>query len=389
MTETASLRRNELLEEIFSGTTSFEEKALNLYEYQHRYNAFYARFCDVLLKGKKVKRHTDIPFLPIRFFKDKKILTGEIETSDFFESSGTTSENKSRHYINDMQVYEQSFSNQFHAVYGDTTQYCIAGLLPSYLEQGNSSLVYMVKKLIEKSRNERSGFYLYDHKGLHELIQQNEKEEKQTILFGVTYALIDFANAYPSALKNTIVIETGGMKGRKKELTRAEVHSLLKDKLGLASIHSEYGMTELFSQCYAVREGIFQPSLTMQISLRQEDDPLTVFNHTDIKSAGVHYKLSQQVDSEDTIHGSAQVVSDDTNNGTASVGVPTDRNQEPQFGMHPSSASGLINVTDLANIDSCAFIATDDAGKLYADGSFEVTGRYDNTDARGCSLMAV
>ncbi len=262
-------------------------------------------------------------------------MTGTYEPEVFFESSGTTGSASSRHLLKETSLYRESFLHGFRKFYGEPSSWCIIGLLPSYLERRHSSLVMMVDELVRLSGHTKSGFYLYDHELLHDNLLQLELSGQKTLLIGVTYALLDFAEKYPMTLKHTIVMETGGMKGRREEMTRSEVHGILQQQWGLAGIHSEYGMTELLSQGYSAGQGIFHPSDTMKIMIREEDDP---------------------------------------------------------FGIHGPSAEeqrGIINVIDLANIWSCAFIATEDAGRLLPDGSFEVTGRVDYSDIRGCSLMVV
>lgn len=258
-------------------------------------------------------------------------MTTTFEPQVVFESSGTTGMVSSRHFVKDAGLYKESFLEAFMQFYGHPSAYCILALLPSYLERGGSSLVYMVDELIRQSGHEQSGFYLHEHEQLAERLKELEKAHQPTILFGVTYALLDFAKAFPVQLSNTIIIETGGMKGRKKEMTRDEVHRILKQQFGLPVVHSEYSMTELLSQAYSKDEGRFVCPPWMKIMLRSEDDPLEVY----------------------------------------------------------SSGRGVINIIDLANIYSCAFIATDDAGMVSDDGSFEVLGRVDNSDVRGCSLLVL
>jgi len=271
--------------------------------------------------------------LPISFFKTMPVTTG-FEPGFYFESSGTTGSINSRHYVKDIELYKKSFRSGFRQFYGDPADLCIIGLLPSYLERQHSSLVLMVDDLVQQSKNAASGFYLYDHEKLYHTLLANEKKRTPTVLIGVTYALLDFAQHFPMQLQHTIIMETGGMKGRREEMTRDEVHEILKRQLGVTTVHSEYGMTELLSQAYSTGEGIFNSPPYLKILLREEDDPLTV---------------------HDTVAGKI--------------------------------LKGIINVIDLANVYSCAFIATDDIGKLYGDGSFEVLGRMDNSDVRGCGLM--
>lgn len=323
---------------IFETTDAdFEALALELFSYQHHKNSFYRSFCDHLqIQHNDVQRLSEIPFLPIRFFKTNRIVSGVFKEACIFESSGTSGSIHSKHFVKDLSLYETSFSKGISHFYGDLTNTCIIGLLPSYLEKGQSSLVYMVNNLIEKSKIASSGFYLYETEALNKLLLYNESIKQQTLLFGVTYALLDFAEEYPLQLQHTTVIETGGMKGRRTEMTRSQVHAVLKRQWQLKTVHSEYGMTELLSQAYSFGEGLFQTSPWMKVLIRAEDDPF------DIKSA------------LETGH---------------------------------KAITGAFNIIDLANIYSCAFIATDDMGILHRDGSFEVVGRIDNSDIRGCSMM--
>ncbi len=316
---------------------NFEALALDVFRFQYAENSFYREYCDTLGRNiVSIDRLEQIPFLPIQFFKSKEIKTGNFIPAVVFESSGTTGSVNSKHYLKDTAMYEESFQKAFRVFYGEPKGKCILGLLPSYLERQHSSLVWMVKELIEQSGHPKSGFYLYNHETLHETLKQNENAGQPTLLIGVTYALLDFFEQYPMQLNHTIVMETGGMKGRKAELTRSAVHKELMQGTGLTFIHSEYGMTELLSQAYSKKDGIFKCPPWMRILLRAEDDPFDI------------------------------LLAENTGN---------------QF------ASGVINVIDLANIYSCSFIATDDMGRLYKDGSFEVLGRLDNSDIRGCSLM--
>ena len=320
---------------IFDITPSeFKEKALEIFQFQHEQNETYREYCDLLkINPKAINTIEQIPFLPIRLFKSRKVITGQFEPKAIFESSGTTGTISSRHFVKDLSVYENSFNNTFKQFYGNVEDYCILGLLPSYLERGNSSLVYMVDKLIKNSKHNSSGFFLHDHEKLASIIQENESNKQQTLLIGVSYALLDFAEAFPMKLEHTIVMETGGMKGRKKEISKKEMHDILKASFELKQIHSEYGMTELLSQAYSKADGIFETPNWMKILLRAEDDPFTM-----IKEESVETK-------------------------------------------------GAINIIDLTNLNSCSFIATEDMGKLYPNGNFEVLGRLENSDIRGCGLM--
>lgn len=333
-------RSTALSERIFTTTAeNFADTALQVFRYQYELNETYNLFCNIIKRSPaNVISPEQIPFLPIQFFKTKKIKTGNFTEQLIFESSGTTGAESSRHYVHDAALYEKSFLKSFEMFYGDIKNLCIIGLLPSYLERGNSSLVYMVDKLVKLSAQKNSGFYLYDHEKLKNVLDENENHAVKTILIGVTYALLDFAERYPMQLKHTIVMETGGMKGHRKELSRGRVHEILQAQFGLENIHSEYGMTELLSQAYSKEKGIFNCPPWMKIAVRNEDDP---FEINFLPAAGKLF------------------------------------------------AGGAINITDLANLHSCSFIATDDAGKIYRDGSFEIIGRLDNSDIRGCGLMMI
>lgn len=316
--------------------SSFESLALDVFKFQYENNIIYRQFVDALhINVNGVSTITQIPFLPVSFFKTHRIQSNSFEPEMIFESSGTTQTVNSKHYVSDINLYTQSFLRGFDQFYGNPESYCIIGLLPSYLERRNASLVMMVDALIKQSRHPQSGFYLHEYASLADTLKKLERRQQKALLIGVTFALLDFAEQFAMPLKHTIVMETGGMKGRKKELTRMEVHALLKEAFQLQHIHSEYGMTELLSQAYSKGDGIFYCPKWMRIVIRNDDDPF-------------------------------EMISPDT-----------------------KSANGVINVIDFANLNSCSFIATEDAGRLYADGGFEVTGRIDNSDIRGCSLMAI
>lgn len=312
---------------------NFENAALELFRFQYDNNALFKRFADALGRNKdRVNDIRSIPFLPVSFFKTYQVVSGQLGRYPLvFESSGTTGDIPSRHYIKSEKIYEQALLKGFHEFYGDPADYAIIALLPSYLERGNASLVHMAKVLMDKSGHPANGFYLNEFEKLSGVLQQLEQAQQPTLLLGVTFALLDFATAYPQQLKNTIVMETGGMKGRREEWTRAQVHNFLKQQLGIAFVHSEYGMTELLSQAYAKSDGVFTCSSSMKVLVRDVNDPL------EVKKTG----------------------------------------------------SGLINIIDLANIFSCAFIATDDIGNIAPGGSFEVMGRADNAVLRGCNLMVL
>lgn len=276
-----------------------------------------------------------IPFLPVSFFKTHRVTSTDFEPEIIFESSGTTGSDTSRHFVKDLSLYKRSFNKGFELFYGNPSKWCILGLLPGYLERQNSSLIAMVNDLIKESGNHNSGFYLNDHEKLFQTLAHNEIIQQPTLLIGVTYALLDFAQDHSMKLHNTIVMETGGMKGKREEITREEIHGFLKNKLGLKTAHSEYGMTELLSQAYSVGKGIFRTPPWMKVLVREYNDPLAVSS--------------------------------------------SPKTEKP--------LNGLINIIDLANIYSCCFIATDDVGKIHKDNTFEVLGRRDMSDIRGCSLL--
>ncbi|MEO6317007.1 MAG: acyl transferase [Chitinophagaceae bacterium] len=311
---------------------SFNDLALQTYAYQYQHNTIYAQYANAVgRQPEKVMSASDIPFLPIRFFKTHTVVTGSFKPEAIFESSGTSQTVNSRHLVKSLDLYTQSFLQAFHQFYGSVADWCIIALLPSYLERSNSSLVVMADDLIKRSNHPDSGFYLYEHDKLAATLRMLEANKQKTLLIGVTFALLDFADTHHLKLQHTVVMETGGMKGRREEWTRQQVHDFLTARLGVSAIHSEYGMTELLSQAYSKDNGVFYCPPWMRVTLRADDDPL-----------------------------------------------------QPS-----ASDNGIINVTDLANVFSCAFIATDDAGKIHPDGGFEVIGRTDNSDLRGCSLMVL
>lgn len=306
--------------------------ALELFHYQYQNNKVYKNYVDLLqVKPEKVTKYHQIPHLPIQFFKTQKILTGNLESAIKFSSSGTGGE-VSQHWVHDLDLYEESFSKAFEWSYGNVENHCVLGLLPSYLEREGSSLIYMVEQLIQRSENPSSGFYLNEWDKLIEVMVDNEKKGQKTLLIGVTFALLDFAEKAKLQLKHTIIMETGGMKGRRKEMLRSEVHKKLKEAFGVKAIHSEYGMTELLSQAYSKGGGHFATPQWMKVSIRDTDDP---------------------------------------------------------FSKSPLEKTGGLNIIDLANIDSCCFIETQDLGRLFADGTFEIMGRFDHSDIRGCNLMMI
>jgi hypothetical protein len=314
-----------------SDHTEFESAALNLFRFQAENNTVYKEYIQHLgIKPEKVLHIEQIPFLPIQFFKTKQLISGDPVYQKIFLSSATTGMDQSKHYVRDLSLYEESFRKAFELFYGDIKNYCILALLPSYLEREGSSLVYMTRDLIEKSDHPDSGFYLNN---ISELLTklQSINSEQQVLLLGVSFALLDvLERSAPLKRDHLTLMETGGMKGKRKEMVREELHELLRKGFGVQFIHSEYGMTELLSQAYSKGNGIFKCPPWMSVLIRDVNDPLTItgFNHT-----------------------------------------------------------GGINVIDLANKYSCAFIATQDLGRLYPDRSFEVLGRFDNSELRGCNLL--
>lgn len=309
----------------------FNAAALSVFQYQYKHNAIYQQYVDLLALDTKTLRHyTEIPFLPIELFKSQHIYAAAGKPDIVFSSSGTTGMVSSKHPVADLSWYEESFRRCFQQFYGNAQDMAILALLPSYLEREGSSLIYMVDDLIKQSMHPASGYFLYNHDELHHTLQQLKAAGTKTLLIGVTYALLDFCEAYSLHFPELIVMETGGMKGRRKEMIREELHGILTAAFGVNHIHSEYGMTELLSQGYSQGEGRFQTPPWMKILIRDTNDPLTLIEH---------------------------------------------------------SSTGAISVIDLANYHSCAFIATQDLGKRYEDSSFEILGRFDNSDIRGCNLL--
>ncbi len=311
----------------------FEKIALKVFRYQYDNNPVYHDFCNHLKVDKSiVKSIYKIPFLPIQFFKSHQIISNTNTIQEIFTSSATTGTVTSKHYVTNIKLYEESYLKGFSQFYGNIENYVILALLPSYLEREGSSLVYMVNDLIKKTNNVESGFYLNNHDELIEKLLYLDEDGQNIILIGVTYALLDLIEKQKFNLKNTIIMETGGMKGRRKEIIREELHELLCKGFGVNTIHSEYGMTELLSQAYSLGNGVFECPSWMQVIIRDTEDALTYI---------------------------------------------------------PSGKTGGINVIDLANINSCSFIATQDLGKTTSSNSFEVLGRFDNSDIRGCNLMVI
>lgn len=311
----------------------FEDLALQAFNLQYRKNPVYQKFCDLLnITPRDVTSLTTIPFLPIAFFKEHAIVASKKPTQTTFTSSGTTGATTSKHHVVDLDLYEKSFRKSFKLHYGDIREYTVLALLPSYLERSGSSLIYMVDYLIKASKQPDSGFYLDNYFALSEKLKQLDAQGKKVLLIGVSFALLDLVEKFKFNLNHTIVMETGGMKGRRKEIIREELHEILKKGLVVEHIHSEYGMTELLSQAYSAGDGIFTTPPWMKILIRDTEDALSYL---------------------------------------------------------PVRKSGGINVIDLANIYSCPFIATQDLGKLHTPDTFEVLGRFDNADIRGCNLMAL
>jgi len=312
-------------------TKEFHKTAMKVFRFQFQHNEVYQKYCLLLNKSpENVKHLTEIPFLPIEFFKSKDILSSIDAVQTTFTSSGTTGMITSKHHVTDLSFYEASFRSAFSKFYGNIEDYAVLALLPSYLEREGSSLIYMAKDFIEGSNHPDSGFYLHNYNELAKKLVELDNSGQNVLLIGVTYALLDLIERQKFNLKNTIIMETGGMKGKRKEMIREELHTILAKGFGVEKIHSEYGMTELLSQAYSLGDGIFECPPWMDILIRDTEDPLTIIEE---------------------------------------------------------GKTGGINIIDLANINSCSFIATQDLGKKYSNFSFEVLGRFDNSDIRGCNLM--
>ncbi|WP_321310251.1 acyl transferase [Marinifilum fragile] len=320
-------------EKIFSisNKTEFEQVALEIFRYQAENNEVYREYLQYLKKDvNQICKLTDIPFLPIEFFKSRKVVSSNDPAKEIFTSSGTTGNLTSRHFVPDISIYKESFKKGFEDFYGPITDYCVLALLPSYLEREGSSLIYMMEHLIKDSKHAKSGFYLHNHEELIQCIADLKKSNQKILLLGVSFALLDLAEKYTLDLANVIIMETGGMKGRRKEITREELHAFLCSRLGVNEIHSEYGMTELLSQAYSKGQSLFQTPNWMKIMIRDAYDP---------------------------------------------------------FSYEKTGRTGGVNVIDLANVHSCSFIETQDLGKIYEDGKFEILGRFDHSDIRGCNLL--
>lgn len=328
--------REEFLKKIWniSSPAEFDEMALELFQYQANHCAIYAKYLDFLqIDPRLIQRIQQIPFLPIEIFKSKAVKTGDWVEEEVFTSSGTSNASAfSKHFVRDLKVYENSFHKGFENFYGNPKEWIVLALLPSYLERKGSSLIYMTENLISASSDSRSGFFLHNHQELAQVLQEIDVATSKVLLLGVTFALLDFAEAHQMDLKGVVVMETGGMKGRREEWTREQVHTFLKSKWNLEHIHSEYGMTELLGQAYSRGDGLFECQPWMKVLRRDTTDPLATFT---------------------------------------------------------SPGSGGLNVIDLSNFDSCGFIATQDLTRIDGRGRFEVLGRFDHADARGCNLMVV
>lgn len=324
---------NNLINNIFkiNSQLEFENLSLEVFQFQYKNNNIYKDYVDFLgVDSKKIKKIYDIPFLPISFFKNLKITSTHAQEEIVFYSSGTTGSTQSKHFVLSKNLYHQSFTNTFEKFYGPPSDYCFLALLPGYLEREGSSLIYMVNDLMKQSKSHDSGFYLNNYEQLANKINSLKVSKQKFILIGVTYALLDFANLYPIDLRGGIVMETGGMKGKRKELLKEEVHEILKEKFNLKQIHSEYGMTELLTQAYSQGNAKFTTPNWMKVLIRDTYDP---------------------------------------------------------FSYLPKGKSGGINIIDLANLYSCSFIETKDLGRLNQNGQFEIIGRFDNSDIRGCNLL--
>lgn len=328
------MSEKEIREKLFhiASEADFNAVALSVFRYQLENNAVYGRYVKSLQTDVEAIRHyRDIPFLPIEFFKTQQVVCGPLSGDELlFTSSGTTGQVNSRHYVKDPGLYRESFMQGFQRFYGDPADYCILALLPNYLERSGSSLVYMFDELIRRSGHVASGFYLHNMNDLIQTLQREQQREQHVLLLGVTYALLDLAEMAVSLDGKVILMETGGMKGRRREMVKEEVHAVLKEKLKVNTVHSEYGMTELLSQAYAKEQGVFECPPWMRVLIRDANDP---------------------------------------------------------FAYTREGRGGGINVIDLANLYSCAFIETKDLGKLHGPEHFEVLGRFDNSDLRGCNLM--
>jgi hypothetical protein len=327
-------QRQDLFEKIQRvESADFDRLALDVFKYQAAFNSVFKAYISLLgIDYQQVKDVEDLPFLPIQFFKNKEIKTGDWSPAVTFTSSGTTSETTSSHQLFSPDFYKKNARRGFQGFYGDVKNYCVLALLPAYLERSGSSLIFMADDFIRQSKYPESGFFLNNVEELLTVLNDLQTRKVPTLLIGVSFALLDLAERFPQDLSNIIIMETGGMKGRRKEITRRELHQIFNNAFQTTAIHSEYGMTELFSQAYSQGDGIFFSSPTMRVLAREVTDP---------------------------------------------------------FQIQKAGKTGVLNIIDLANLDTCSFIATDDLGKVNADNSFEILGRLDASDVRGCNLLVL
>jgi phenylacetate-coenzyme A ligase PaaK-like adenylate-forming protein len=324
-----------LKEKIFQikSDSDFNETALEVFYFQYQQISIYRQWVDYLhIDPKDVRELHQIPFLPIRFFKEHKIIREKQQEEIIFSSSGTTGMSRSQHYVSDLSIYETAYRKSFEYFYGSIKDYVVLALLPSYMEREGSSLIYMAEDLIEISQHKESGFYLNEHKEIIKMLENLKQEHKKVLLLGVSFALLDLAENHKIDFPELVIMETGGMKGRRKEMVREELHAIYRAGFGVKDIHSEYGMTELLSQAYSKGNGVFNTPPWMKVLIRDTNDPLSLIGE---------------------------------------------------------NRSGGVNIIDFANLNSCAFIATQDVGKIIDNTSFEILGRFDNSDVRGCNLLVI
>ncbi len=344
------MNHQSVVKELFNidSESKFNELCLEVFNYQARENSIYSKYISLIeVDPLQIKTIDQIPYLPIRFFKSKEVKSGNFKPEEIFTSSATTGMVPAKHYVKDLNIYRDSFTKAFNQFYGDVKKYTILALLPSYLERKGSSLVYMAEHLIKMSGKKESGFYLYNHDELHSALMQLKERNEPTLLLGVSFALLDFMQNYSVDFESLIVIETGGMKGRGEELSRDELHSRLSIGFGTKSVHSEYGMAELLSQAYSIKDGLFQSPPWMKIVIRDLNDPFSYVYHN----------------GDNLCKGGLQI-------------------DKPQM-------TGGVNIIDLANIYSCSFIETEDMGTLYSNGLFSINGRIKDSELRGCNMLIV
>jgi len=313
--------------------SDFNTTALEVFYFQYENNKIYKKWVDYFaVDPESITDYRNIPFLPILLFKTQQIKSYSGKEEVIFSSSGTTGMTTSKHYVYKTDLYKKSYRKAFEVFYGDIKEYTILALLPSYLERKGSSLIYMAEDLIQLSENEKSGFYLYNYNELFSVLEELKNSKSKVLLLGVSFALLEFAENYKLDFPELIIMETGGMKGKRKELLREELHSILCNAFGVDKIHSEYGMTELLSQAYSKGNSVFNTPWWMKVLIRDTNDPLS---------------------------------------------------------LQKDNKSGGVNIIDLSNLYSCSFIATQDLGKINSDNSFEILGRFDNSDIRGCNLLVL